>query len=127
MSRTDRSTCLLFVFFATAAPAFGDGGLFYEVGEAAELAQTQQEVLMAIYSDAADGTAKVTYVLRTRYAGTPGDLAWVIPLPAIPTNVADHKTSKLIEELNELTAPLAFGFQETEESLHKRYTAPCPT
>jgi len=47
----------------------------------------------------------VTYVLRTRYTGPPAELAWIMPVPATPTNVIAHGTDSLFDQLSTLTAP----------------------
>jgi hypothetical protein len=90
----------------------GDGGMFFEEGQAASLAQTRQEVLLAIET-AADGTTeRVTYVLASRYTGssTPSGqdalaFAWVIPVPATPTNVVAHDDETLFDALSARTTP----------------------
>jgi hypothetical protein len=97
--------CLLLICGAVGGAALADGGFFFIEGEAVDLSQTRQEVLMAFYNDAVQGLPHVTYVLQTRYAGTPDELAWVIPVPATPTDVVAHADGKLFDRLNEETKP----------------------
>lgn len=97
--------CVLFASWAIAGAVFGDGGFFFVEGETADLAQTQQEVLIAFYDDATTATPYVTYVLQTRYAGVPEELAWVIPVPATPADVVAHANGELFDQLSEATKP----------------------
>lgn len=97
----------LVAWFSGICPALGDGGFFFREGVATDLAQTRQEVLIAIY-DEADGqesVPKVTYVLSSRYAGEPDAFAWVVPVPATPTNVVAHTNRLLFDSLNKDTQP----------------------
>jgi hypothetical protein len=104
--RTMRSSaCALLACAAGAVAALGDGGYFYEEGAATQLAQTRQEVLLAIYEDGTSGTPQVTYVLRTQYSGTPAEFAWVVPLPATPTDVVAHESTDLFDQLEDRTSP----------------------
>jgi hypothetical protein len=82
-----------------------DGGFFFEEGVASDLAQTRQEVLIAFYDGDQDGLPRTTYVLRSRYAGEPDAFAWVIPVPATPTDIVAHETGALFDSLNESTRP----------------------
>jgi hypothetical protein len=91
--------CTVAAFLGTAAPAPADGGMFYTEGQAADLAQTRQEALLAVH-----GT-EVTYVLRTRYSAQAGELAWVLPVPATPTDVVAHEDDTLFRQLHDLTRP----------------------
>lgn len=100
-----RLACVLFASWAVTGAVLGDGGFFFVEGETVDLAQTQQEVLIAFYNDAAAATPQVTYVLQTRYAGVPEELAWVIPVPATPTDVVAHANSELFDQLSEATKP----------------------
>jgi hypothetical protein len=111
MRRTCLSTVTLFTFSAGTPFAFADGGYFFKAVEEGELAQTRQEVLLAFQGDDTGETEYVTYVLRTHYAGNPSEFAWVIPVPATPTDVVSHETAILFDELNELTKPRFFVFQ----------------
>ena len=79
----------LLVVVAAASGVRGDGGFFVTITEApaGDLAQTRQEALLAIHDDGPDGEQRVTYVLRTHYDGNPSEFAWVIPVPATPTDV----------------------------------------
>jgi len=100
--------CLSFaVLLASPPPAQGDGGYFYYFGNpTADLTQTRQEVVLVYQQAAPDAELfKVTYVLRSRYAGAPTELAWVIPVPATPTDVVAHKTGALFESLAEHARP----------------------
>jgi hypothetical protein len=99
------SACVLLACVTTVAAALGDGGYFYEEGAATQLAQTRQEVLLAIYEDRMSGAPQVTYVLRTQYAGTPAEFAWVVPVPAMPTDVVAHESTDLFDQLEERTSP----------------------
>jgi hypothetical protein len=56
-----------------------DGGYFG--GQAADLAQRQQQVLLVLQP------GKVTYVLQTAYSGSSRQFAWLVRLPAAPTDV----------------------------------------
>jgi hypothetical protein len=108
MNRVVAATCVSIALLGAACAACADGGYFPPIiGSAADLAQTQQEVLLVIQRDAPDSpTNKVTYVIRSRYAGTPTELAWVIPLPATPTDVVAHPNAALFEALDRSTAPV---------------------
>ena len=105
MRRAHFPTCLVFAFSLSACPVLGDGGFFFVQGESPDLTQTRQEVVLAVHRDATDGTDQVTYVLRSRYEGDPSELAWVVPVPATPTDVTAHASDTLFEQLNELTKP----------------------
>lgn len=97
--------CVWFTLWAVSGAVLGDGGFFFMEGETADLAQTRQEVLVAFYDDVAAAIPHVTYVLQTRYAGVPEELAWVIPVPATPTDVAAHANGELFDQLSEATKP----------------------
>ncbi len=99
------SACSLSVILFAALPALADGGFFYLQGESTDLAQTRQEVVIAFHRDAADTADQATYVLATRYSGQPGELAWVIPLPATPTDVTAHADNTLFDELDYQAEP----------------------
>jgi hypothetical protein len=96
----------VFAVLAVVCPALADGVFFQVTGEAqaADLAQTRQEVLLATYRSAS-GADTVTYVLQTRYSGNPNAFAWVIPVPATPTGIVAHASSALFDELTRLTKP----------------------
>jgi hypothetical protein len=96
---------LLLTTLAAGLPAFGDGGFFFEQTATVALAQTRQEVLLAFYSTADGGEARTTYVIRTRYAGQPGAFAWVVPVPATPTEVTAQPSGSLFDALGALTEP----------------------
>ena len=106
MTRRVHFACVLLSIWAATGTVFGDGGFFFVEAEGVDLTQTRQEVLMAFYSDATGATPHVTYVLQTRYAGTPEELAWVIPVPATPTDLVAHADGELFDELNESTKPV---------------------
>ena len=88
-----------------AVPAAGDGGYFWREGVASDLAQTRQEVVLAIQADPAGGMSSVTYVLRSRYTGRLDAFAWVIPVPATPTGVVAHTSGVLFDNLDLMTRP----------------------
>ncbi|MBN1342882.1 MAG: DUF2330 domain-containing protein [Phycisphaerae bacterium] len=102
-TQAPRVLCPFLLVLLVACPAIADGVYFLPVGEAADLAQTRQEAVLAHY----DG--KTTYVLRTMYTGSPDSFAWVMPLPAIPTDVVAHDTSALFTTLDEITSPVFFS------------------
>jgi len=110
MARKGLLACLLGVAWGQALPVRGDGGFFVIEGEVQSLAQTRQEVLLAIHGDPAGEGQEVTYVLRTQYDGNPNEFAWVIPVPATPSDVVAHETGRLFEALNEQTHPLFLVF-----------------
>lgn len=90
------------------AAAAADGGFFFLDGQAPHLAQTRQEVIIAFYRAGSGSAAldKAVYVLRSRYLGAPPEtLAWVIPLPATPTDVIAHPDSSLFDNLDAMTRP----------------------
>lgn len=97
-------TCALLALFSAVRPAVGDGAYFFTEDKVGDLAQTRQEVLMVIDSDAT-AQSKVTYVLRTRYAGTPAALVWVMPVPVTPTGVVAHEDGEVFDLLSEYTRP----------------------
>ncbi len=107
MIRAFSRMCAVALVCVSAGLALADGGYFPPIlSNAGDLAQTRQEVVLVIQRDAADESLnQVTYVIRSHYAGTPTDLAWVIPLPATPANVVAHPDSALFEDLNQSTAP----------------------
>jgi len=78
---------------------------------AASLAQTRQEVALAVHPVEAAPTAAgsnataVTYVLYTHFRGEPTALAWVIPVPGTPTNIVAHNDARLFNRLAEMTSP----------------------
>jgi len=78
-----------------------DGGYFYQTGQAADLAQTRQEALLAVHP----GGGKVTYVVRNLYNGQATEFAWVMPVPNTPTDVAAPDSSALFEGLDATTRP----------------------
>jgi hypothetical protein len=96
--------------------ALADGAMFLpriiaESG-AVNLAQTRQEVVLAIHpygaslpTEAGNTQTAVTYVLRTYYRGDPGDYAWVIPVPGTPTDIVAHADARLFERLALITSP----------------------
>jgi hypothetical protein len=101
-------TCLFSGWLLAATPVLGDGGYFHyfhEEGQAANLAQTRQEVLLAFYDSASNGLPHTTYVLRTQYSGDPSDFGWVIPIPATPTDVVALEDSDLFTGLDTRTKP----------------------
>ncbi len=103
-------TCVLLLFMCLTSCPFviADGGYFIKAAEEGELAQTRQEALLAIRGDNEAGTEYVTYVLRTYYDGSPTEFAWILPVPATPTDVLSHETASLFDELNEQTRPRFF-------------------
>ncbi len=98
--------CAMVVLAVATSSASGDGCFFEWVGEsqATSLAQTRQEVLMAVH-DTETTERVITYVLRSFYTGDPSTFAWVIPLPVIPTDIVAHEDTKLFEALHAETAP----------------------
>ena len=93
------------VLLVPVVAAIADGGFFFLEGQSAPLAQTRQEVLAAFYHGSADGLDRATYVLRSRYTGTPAAFAWVVPVPATPTDVKAHEDGSVFESLDEQTVP----------------------
>jgi hypothetical protein len=86
------------------ADGYADGCFFYyETGEAVDLAQTRQQVLMASYED--DGASQVTYVVQSAYSGDLSEFAWVLPVPAAPQDILAHNHSRLFDDLDEMTRP----------------------
>ncbi len=109
--RCTRLSAFLSLTLLTSSPfVFADGGFFFKDVEEGELAQTRQEALLAIHGDSMAGTEYVTYVLRTHYDGTPSEFAWVVPVPATPTDVVSHETTHLFDELNAETKPRFFVY-----------------
>lgn len=94
------------VLVVAASSASGDGCYFELVGESqtTHLAQTRQEVLMAVQNGNAEARI-ITYVLRSHYTGDPSTFAWIIPLPVIPTDIVAHDDARLFEALQTETAP----------------------
>ena len=48
---------------------------------------------------------EVTYVLRSRYHAAPDSFAWVIPVPAVPTDIKQHPSDEVFELLRQTTSP----------------------
>jgi hypothetical protein len=103
MTSINRVVWLTTACTAIAFPSLlqADGGFFYLTGEAADLAQTRQEAVLAVHPD---GT-KVTYVLRSLYNGDASEFAWVMPVAATPTDVVAHPNSTLFASLDQATRP----------------------
>lgn len=110
--RTAITLCGLAAICAWAAvPARADGGFIFLEGDAAALAQTRQEVVIAFYRDGAGEAAvdNALYVLRSSYTGTPPQsFVWLVPVPATPTDVVAHQNGALFERLDDLTRPRFF-------------------
>ncbi len=108
MRRTLLFADLLLVLSVAASPVFGDGGYFPSrwESETTDLAQTRQDVLLAIYNDPVDGAPQVTYVLRSAYTGQAEEFAWVVPVPDTPTDVVAHFDDELFFSLSNLTKPV---------------------
>ncbi|MHC4444245.1 MAG: DUF2330 domain-containing protein [Planctomycetota bacterium] len=106
MKRAYLLTSVLMIGILSESVVLADGGMFVRIGETADLAQTRQEVVMAFHRDAADTADQATYVLRSRYSGNPESLAWVIPVPATPTNVTAHQDGTLFDNLEQETEPV---------------------
>ena len=88
--------------------ALADGGFIYRQGQAADLAQTRQEVVVAFYREGEGERAvdKALYVLRSRYTGMPPEtFVWLVPVPATPSDVVAHQNDLLFEALDEETRP----------------------
>jgi len=92
------ATCLTLVLPSLLR---ADGGFFLPIGAAADLAQTRQEAVLAVHP----GGEKVTYVLRSLYNGRASDFAWVLPVPATPTDVVAHPDNTLFASLDQRTRP----------------------
>lgn len=108
---------VMFISWALVGAVLGDGFFFFVEGETVDLAQTRQDVLMAFYTDATSATPHVTYVIQTRYAGTPEELAWVIPVPATPTEMVAHGDGQLFDQLGEMTKPRFMLFRPSDYAL----------
>jgi len=107
MKQVQFLACLMLAFLGAVSSVFGDGAYFLrvqELGTAVDLAQSRQEVVLAIHQNG-QGNLQVTYVFRSRYTGNPEEFAWILPLPATPTDVVAHEDSKLFDFLDELTTP----------------------
>lgn len=106
MNRVMSFSVLSIAFLRIAAAARGDGGFLHLQTASLDLAQTRQEAVLVLQGLPPDSQLpRATYVLRSRYAGTPSDFAWVIPVPNTPTNVVAHETDALFESLDAETAP----------------------
>jgi hypothetical protein len=86
----------------TASAVRADGGFFWS--EAASLAQTRQEALLAIHGD------QVTYVIRSLYNGDANDFAWVVPVPNTPNDVIAHPNDAIFLELDAHTRPTFISY-----------------
>lgn len=91
---------LLFLFASSSV--WADGAYFsnLKIGSVTDLAQTRQEAVMAIHDD------QVTYVLRTQFSGGGDAFAWVVPVPAAPSDVVAHADNALFDALESQTAPI---------------------
>jgi hypothetical protein len=106
VNRVVSSTFVVVTLLWLAAAARGDGGFIHLQTSALDLAQTRQEVVLVLQELPPDSQLpRATYVLRSRYTGTPSDFAWVIPVPDTPTDVVAHETDALFKSLDAETAP----------------------
>ena len=105
MIRTSGAMALAISLLA-AGLSWADGGYFVDISQTADLAQTRQEVLLAFHQTSdTDDTAQATYVLRSFYTGDAAAFAWVIPVPATPSDVVAHENDALFTDLSSATAP----------------------
>jgi len=109
------TTSLVVMLLAAVSPVLADGVYLPDVSQVGDLAQSRQEVVMAIQKDASGQADRVTYVLQSRYRGTVTSFAWVIPVPDTPTDVVAHTDSSLFERLDNLTQPI-FAFEGSSGS-----------
>ena len=95
---------LVLAYGVAASVALADGG-YFEPTRVGNLDQTVQRAVIAFHNDAEDGSALATYVLQSVYEGSAEEFAWVIPVPATPTNVIAHEDDWLLTDLEYSTAP----------------------
>jgi hypothetical protein len=86
------------------APASACGGLFCST---APVVQSGEEIVYALEDD-----ASLTMSVRLFYAGSDPDIAWVLPLPAVP-EVSVGSTA-LFTQLRAATAPTFYQTRTTE-------------
>jgi hypothetical protein len=89
--------CVLLVVLVCAGAVWADGGMFWQ--QATDLAQTRQTALLLMQAD------RITYVVQMVYTGQADELAWVLPMPAAPTNVVAHEDDALFQWLDARTRP----------------------
>jgi len=97
-----------------ASLARGDGCMFVieEVGESRKLAASPKQEAVLIR----DGR-QVRVILRTHFRAGPKELAWVVPVPAKPTNI-DKGDDRVFAELDDQTAPKFFFVKHRPKPLH---------
>ena len=90
-----------FVTILPLARARGDGCMFAieEVGKSGKMAASPKQEAVLIQ----DGP-NVRVILRTHFRAGPKELAWVVPVPAKPTDI-DKGDEGVFAELEEATAP----------------------
>lgn len=95
-----RAICSVAGVLWLVSAAYGDGCMMsVRVADAENLVSSpKQEALLVT-----DG-AKVTVVLRTHFRAGPKELAWIVPVPAKPTDIAPEK-DELFESLMDETTP----------------------
>lgn len=104
------------VLALTESAALADGAYFRESHEttSGQIAQTRQEVLLAV---AGDGDERlVTYIVGSQYTGTPTALAWIIPVPTTPTQIGLHADADLFETLDADMAPRVYVYEPGTET-----------
>ena len=97
-------TCAVVLILASAT--LGDGVMIsmQEVGQSKPIvASPRQEALMVF-----DG-AQVQVILRTYFRAGPKELAWIIPVPAAPTDIRPAD-DKIFDELESSTAPQFYQY-----------------
>lgn len=96
-------------------PAQGDGAFFptRELGQSGQVVASPKQEAILLF----DGET-VQVVLRTHFRAGPQELAWIVPVPAPPTDVASLG-DELFEQLHQATAP---RFYKTERGRKLPFT-----
>lgn len=97
---------LLIALVGSGLVTRGDGGMFVrEMGATTPLVSTPaQEALLLPRGN------RVTVVLRTHFNAGPRELAWLVPVPAVPESVREGK-EEIFQKLAAHTAPRFYAIQ----------------
>ena len=90
------------VLFLMVAAVHADGMMTARVGQSVSLVQSPKQEALIIVNEHTD---EIKVSIRTHFRNGPTDLAWVIPVPAIPESV-EEGSEDIFRKLEEETAPV---------------------